>query len=93
MHIRVHTVDKPYECTYCKKKFIQSNNLKTHLRTHTVSLQCDFKNISDIDFYFNSFKGEKPYRCAVCGKSFNQKNNLNTHNRVHTGEKPFECHL
>ena len=39
-HMLVHSVlnnqgEKPYECTYCNKRFSLDFNLKTHLRTHT----------------------------------------------------------
>ena len=36
MHMRVHTMERPFQCTKCPAKFAQKGNLKTHVeRIHT----------------------------------------------------------
>lgn len=33
--MRIHTGEKPYECNVCKRKFRQSNTMKTHMKIHS----------------------------------------------------------
>lgn len=34
-HMRIHTMEKPFQCKYCKKSFSQSSTLRNHVRLHT----------------------------------------------------------
>ena len=34
-HMRIHTLEKPFECKFCKKAFSQSSTLRNHTRLHT----------------------------------------------------------
>ncbi|EAA05606.5 AGAP010979-PA, partial [Anopheles gambiae str. PEST] len=33
-HMRTHTGEKPYKCTYCERSFAQSNDMVKHMKTH-----------------------------------------------------------
>ncbi|XP_045782896.1 uncharacterized protein LOC123879297 [Maniola jurtina] len=98
LHIKTHTVEKPYRCNLCPKEYTEKSSLTYHLRTHFGEKPfycevCDkrFTQKSTLTDHTRTHTGEKPYSCDVCQKKFSKKNNLKQHLRTHTGQKPFSC--
>uniref|UniRef100_A0A2M4BE64 C2H2-type domain-containing protein n=1 Tax=Anopheles marajoara TaxID=58244 RepID=A0A2M4BE64_9DIPT len=97
---KTHNQVKPYRCHICDKTFTQSNNLKTHIKTHIFQdpYKCQmcsrsFQREEDYGQHMLVHTADKPYECTYCGKRFIQSNNLKTHVRTHTGEKPYSCSI
>ncbi|KAK1327332.1 hypothetical protein QTO34_019204, partial [Cnephaeus nilssonii] len=97
-HGRVHTVEKPCECTDCGKVFSESPALIKHNRVH-IRKKCytcsdcgkSFSQRYHLTVHHRVHSGEKPYECSECWKHFSARAALTKHQRVHTGEKPYEC--
>ena len=71
-----------FQCPYCKSKFSQKHNLKTHVKKKhhekPESLHME----------------KKPFKCSICSKMFQFKDIMQLHKDDHTkfhGVKPFDC--
>lgn len=60
-HFRVHTNEKPYQCSECKKLFTQRSNLSRHMSIHCKG---------------NS-KDKTMHKCPECPRKYSSKYNLN----------------
>ncbi|XP_077546675.1 uncharacterized protein LOC144159204 [Haemaphysalis longicornis] len=85
-------------CQQCSYVTLYSNNLKTHMHTHTGERphQCShctkaFARRDNLVDHLRIHTGERPHRCHLCPMAFTQKTTLDSHVRSHTGEKPFHC--
>ena len=98
--MRVHTREKPYQCSHCERKFSQHGQLVIHIRTHTgekpyACTQCNkaFTCSKVLKIHSRTHTGERPFECQYCKKKFAAYANLVVHRRIHTKERPYSCKL
>lgn len=83
------TMERPYGCTSCTKRFFLESDLQKHLARHTrekpyTCKLCgkSFVCQSQLDIHGNVHTGERPFRCSVCNRHFSHPSNLKRHQKM-----------
>lgn len=83
------TMERPYGCTRCTKRFFLESDLHKHMARHTrekpyTCLLCgkSFVCQSQLDIHHNVHTGERPFSCSVCNRRFSHPSNLKRHQKI-----------
>nr|XP_023025855.1 gastrula zinc finger protein XlCGF57.1-like [Leptinotarsa decemlineata]XP_023025856.1 gastrula zinc finger protein XlCGF57.1-like [Leptinotarsa decemlineata] len=95
-----HKRPRKFHCASCDKKFVSSNDLRKHVRTHTderpyVCHDCGqgFRQAGSLKNHIACKHSpcKNAFVCDYCKKAFPIKDRLKLHLRTHTGDRPYEC--
>lgn len=83
------TMERPYGCTSCTKRFFLESDLQKHMARHTreklhTCLLCgkSFVCQSQLDIHRNVHTGDRPFSCSVCHRRFSHPSNLKRHQKI-----------
>ena len=81
-----HTGERLHICSQCNKSFSRTENLKTHMLSHSGEV-CTMQEIIWRRWNMLTHTGERLQICAECNKSFRLANNLKRHLLTHRHDK------
>ena len=91
-----HTIERPYGCDICNKRFVRPDNLINHrINVHSVrDGQNQPQNSATDKWIIYSGDGTRPFKCGYngCGKTYTRKRGLQRHSISHTGDSQFRCY-
>ena len=92
-----HTMERPFECDICNKRFVRLHNLSAHRRNvHSVKDEQNQPQNSDSTDKWIMYSGDKtrPFQCGYkgCGKTYTVKKSLRRHFVSHIGHSQFRCY-
>ena len=91
-----HTIQRPFTCDICNKRFPRPDNLISHRRNvHSVrDEQNQPKNSATDKWIMYSDDEIKPFKCGYkgCGRKYVRKYGLRRHFVTHIGDSQFRCY-
>ena len=92
-----HTVERPYECDICNKRFLHPDTLLYHrTNVHSARDEQNQPQNSDSTDKWIMYSGDetRPFQCGYegCGKTYITKQALQRHFPTHTGDSQLRCY-